>query len=63
MANDAVHLAAPKAIRSVIPTIVGQSIALFKDTSLVYIIGMLGHSGTQPHVRHGLRREWRNCGT
>jgi general L-amino acid transport system permease protein len=31
----------PQAIRNVIPTIVGQFIALFKDTSLVYIIGML----------------------
>ena len=31
----------PQAIRSVIPAIVGQFIALFKDTSLVYIIGML----------------------
>ena len=31
----------PQAIRNVIPTIVGQFIALFKDTTLVYIIGML----------------------
>ena len=31
----------PQAIRNVIPTIVGQFVALFKDTSLVYIIGML----------------------
>ncbi len=31
----------PQAIRSVIPAIVGQFISLFKDTSLVYIIGML----------------------
>ena len=31
----------PQAIRNVIPTIVGQFISLFKDTSLVYIIGML----------------------
>ena len=31
----------PQAIRSVIPAIVGQFIGLFKDTSLVYIIGML----------------------
>ncbi len=31
----------PQAIRNVIPTIVGQFIGLFKDTSLVYIIGML----------------------
>ena len=31
----------PQAVRNVIPTIVGQFIALFKDTSLVYIVGML----------------------
>ncbi len=30
----------PQAIRNVIPAIVGQFIGLFKDTSLVYIIGM-----------------------
>ncbi len=31
----------PQAIRNVIPAIAGQFIALFKDTSLVYIISML----------------------
>ena len=31
----------PQAIRNVIPPIVGQFISLFKDTSLVYIIGTL----------------------
>ena len=31
----------PQAIRNVIPAIVGQFIALFKDTTLVYIIGLL----------------------
>ena len=31
----------PQAIRNVIPPIVGQFISLFKDTTLVYIIGML----------------------
>lgn len=31
----------PQAIRNVIPTIVSQFVALFKDTTLVYIIGML----------------------
>ena len=36
-----VLISLPQAIRSVIPAIVGQFIALFKDTSLVYIIGML----------------------
>jgi len=34
-------IALPQAIRNVIPAIVGQFIALFKDTSLVYIIGMV----------------------
>ena len=36
-----VFISLPQAIRNVIPAIVGQFIALFKDTSLVYIIGML----------------------
>ena len=31
----------PQALRNVIPAVVGQFISLFKDTSLVYIIGML----------------------
>ncbi len=31
----------PQGIRNIIPAIVGQSISLFKDTSLVFIIGML----------------------
>ena len=31
----------PQAVRNVIPAIVGQFISLFKDTTLVYIIGML----------------------
>ena len=31
----------PQAIRNVIPAIVGQFISLFKDTSLVYIVGVL----------------------
>ena len=31
----------PQAIRNIIPAIVGQFISLFKDTSLVYVIGML----------------------
>ena len=30
----------PQALRSVIPAIVGQSIGLFKDTSLVFIVGL-----------------------
>ncbi len=31
----------PQGLRNIIPAIVGQSISLFKDTSLVFIIGML----------------------
>ncbi len=31
----------PQGLRNIIPALVGQSIALFKDTSLVFIIGML----------------------
>jgi general L-amino acid transport system permease protein len=30
----------PQALRAVVPALVGQGIALFKDTSLVYIIGL-----------------------
>ena len=35
------YISLPQAVRNVIPPIVGQFISLFKDTSLVYIIGML----------------------
>ena len=31
----------PQGLRNIIPAIVGQAISLFKDTSLVFIIGML----------------------
>lgn len=31
----------PQALRAVIPAIVGQAISLFKDTSLVFIVGLL----------------------
>ena len=36
-----ISISLPQAIRNVIPAIVGQFIALFKDTTLVTIIGML----------------------
>ncbi|MCY4560621.1 MAG: amino acid ABC transporter permease [Chloroflexi bacterium] len=49
----------PQAIRNVIPAIVGQFIALFKDTSLVYIIGMLdivelSRKFATSHVENGM---------
>ena len=31
----------PQAVLNVIPAIVGQFIGLFKDTTLIYVIGML----------------------
>ena len=31
----------PQALRAVIPAIVGQAIGLFKDTSLVFIVGLM----------------------
>ncbi|MCY4553696.1 MAG: ABC transporter permease subunit [Candidatus Poribacteria bacterium] len=40
----------PQALRSVIPTIVGQFIALFKDTSLVSIIGLIDLLGVAKSV-------------
>lgn len=40
----------PQAIRSVIPSIVGQFISLFKDTSLVAIIGLLDLLGVARSV-------------
>ena len=40
----------PQAIRAVIPAIVGQSIALFKDTSLVFIIGLMELMGIRRSI-------------
>ncbi len=40
----------PQAIRAVIPAIVGQSIALFKDTSLVFIVGLTELMGIRQRV-------------
>ena len=39
------RISLPQAIRNVIPAIVGQFIGLFKDTTLVYIIGMVDMAG------------------
>lgn len=41
-----VFIVLPQALRSVIPAIMGQAISLFKDTSLVYIIGLYELVGT-----------------
>ena len=40
----------PQALRSVIPAIVGQFISLFKDTSLVMIVGLLDLLGIAKSV-------------
>jgi general L-amino acid transport system permease protein len=42
----------PQGLRAVIPTIVGQFIALFKDTSLVEIIGLTDLVGIGEAVRN-----------
>lgn len=46
--NTTIFITLPQALRNVVPAIVGQYISLFKDTTLVFIIGMLDilHMGT-----------------
>ena len=39
--HTTLFISLPQAIRNVVPAIVGQFISLFKDTTLVYIIGVL----------------------
>jgi His/Glu/Gln/Arg/opine family amino acid ABC transporter permease subunit len=39
------YITLPQALRAVIPALVGQFISLFKDTSLVAIVGLLDFSG------------------
>ncbi|NCC25850.1 MAG: amino acid ABC transporter permease [Deltaproteobacteria bacterium] len=36
-----IHIVLPQALKQMIPAIVGQFIAIFKDTSLAYVIGVL----------------------
>ncbi|WP_457631172.1 amino acid ABC transporter permease [Oceanithermus sp.] len=38
--QSARYIILPQAIRAVIPALIGQEIAIFKDTSLVYILGL-----------------------
>ena len=40
----------PQALRAVIPAIMGQAVSLFKDTSLVYIIGLFEILGTMNQI-------------
>ena len=52
----------PQALRAVIPAIMGQFVSLFKDTSLVLIIGLLDLLGISRSVINqaeyiGLQRE------
>lgn len=56
------HIVLPQALRAVIPAIVGQFIGLFKDTSLVSIVGLLDLLGIALSVINqpefiGLQRE------
>ncbi len=45
-----IFIVLPQALRAVIPAIVGQFIALFKDTSLVFIVGLLDLLGIADSV-------------
>jgi general L-amino acid transport system permease protein len=40
------YITLPQALRTVIPALVGQFITMFKDTSLVAIVGLLDLMGT-----------------
>ena len=45
-----IHISLPQALRAVIPALVGQFISLFKDTSLVSIIGLADITGIANRV-------------
>lgn len=56
------HITLPQALRAVIPALVGQFISLFKDTSLVAIVGLIDLTGVANLIAsqtefQGLRRE------
>ena len=48
--QTAYYIILPQAIRSVIPALIGQVIAIFKDTSLVAIVGLLDLLGIAQSV-------------
>lgn len=56
------HITLPQALRAVIPAMVGQFISLYKDTSLVVIVGLIDLTGVANLIAsqtefQGLRRE------
>ena len=56
------HITLPQALRAVIPALVGQCISLYKDTSLVAIVGLIELTGVATLIAaqtefQGLRRE------
>jgi general L-amino acid transport system permease protein len=56
------YITLPQALRAVIPALVGQFISLFKDTSLVAIVGLIDLTGVANGIAaqtvfQGLRRE------
>jgi general L-amino acid transport system permease protein len=56
------NITLPQALRIVIPAIMGSFVALFKDTSLVTIVGLLDLTGMADNINAqteflGLRRE------
>ncbi len=48
--HTTLHILLPQALRAVIPALVGQFISLFKDTSLVFIVGLAEITGIAVRV-------------